>query len=81
MQYLYLVGIDSMIYKFESMWNQCQWYKIILRFVIMLMKASSDHQHNVEYATEDFKGVDSLRLQIPAIWDQFWYYNKFEMYL
>lgn len=43
-----------MIYKFSG-------------FVMMLIKALSDHQHEVEYASEGFKGVDSLRLQIYAI--------------
>lgn len=44
-------------------------------------EAFSDHQHKVEYASEGFKGVDSLRLQIHVIRNQFCCYNKFEMYL
>ena len=50
-----------MIYKFS-------------RFVMMLMKAFSDHQQ-----VKGFKGVGSLQLQIRAIRDRSWCYNKFEM--
>ena len=37
-------------------------------------KAFSDHQQ-----VKGVKGVDSLRLQIRAIRDRSWCYNKFEM--